>query len=187
MTAEIPTNEPQEVIAGDTVKWNRTDLTDYPANDGWVLTYKFLNAAGKIEITASASGADHAVNVAAATSANWAAGTYNWQAYVTKAASSERYKVDEGTLIVHANFAALNTYDSRSHNKKVLDAINAVIENRATLDQESYSIMGRALKRTPMEDLLKLKDKYQALYNAEQNAENVRNGAAGKNRIAVKF
>lgn len=183
MTA-IPTNEPQEVTAGDTVKWNRS-FSDYPANDGWVLSYKLLNAAGKIEITAGASGADHAVNVAAATTAGWAAGSYNWQAYVTKAA--ERYVVDEGQMVVQANFATLNTLDSRSHNKKVLDSINAVIENRATLDQESYSIMGRALKRTPMADLLKLKDKYQALYNAEQNAENVRNGAAGKNRIKVQF
>lgn len=182
-----PTNEPQEVIAGDTVKWDRNDLSDYPANDGWVLTYKLLNAAGKIEITASASGANHSVNVAAATTANWAAGSYVWQAYATKAATSERYKVDEGTMVVQANFAALNSLDSRSHNKKVLDAICAVIENRATLDQESYSIMGRSLNRTPLKDLLLLKDKYQALYNAEQNAENVRNGAAGKNRIAVQF
>lgn len=187
MTASIPTNEPQEVTAGNTVKWNRDDLSNYPANDGWVLTYKFLNAAGKIEITASANGVNHSVSVPAATTANWAAGLYTWKAFATKAATSERYEVDEGVMRVEANFAALSTLDSRSHNKKVLDAINAVIENRASLDQESYSILGRSLKRTPMADLLKLKDKYQALYNAEQNAENVRNGGAGKNRIKVQF
>lgn len=185
MTAEIPTNEPQEIIAGDTLKWNRDDISDYLASDGWALSYVLINATNKITINASANGAGYSVNVAAGTTAAYTVGTYQWKAFVTKA--SERFKVDEGTIEVVPNFAVVSTYDSRSHAKKVLDAINAVIENRASVDQESYTIMGRSLKRTPMEDLLKLKDKYQALYNSEQNAENVRNGAAGKNKILVRF
>lgn len=185
MTTAIPTNEPQEIIVGNTIKWDRDDLTDYPASDSWVLSYVLINATHKITITAAANGDGHRVEVSAATSAAYNAGTYQWKAFVSK--SGERYDVDQGTMEVLPNFAVASTYDSRSHAKKVLDAINAVIENRATVDQESYSIMGRSLKRTPMADLLLLKDKYQALYNKEQNAENVRNGAAGKNRIAVQF
>lgn len=185
MTAGIPTTEPQSVNAGDTIQWERQDLTDYLPADGWALSYVLINSAAKITISATTSGTGYAVTVAAATSATYAAGVYAWQAYVTK--TTERFKVDEGTMEVLPNFAAATTYDSRSHVKTVLDAIEAVIESRASVDQESYSIMGRSLKRTPMADLLKLKDRYKALYLAEQNAENAKNGKAGKNRILARL
>ena len=185
MTAEIPTTEPKSVTAGDTVQWNKDSLSDYLASAGWTLTYALRNAAGKIDITASANGGGYSVSVAAATTADWVAGQYSWQAYVTKAA--ERFKVGSGTIEVLPNFATENSFDDRSHAKTVLDAIEAVIESRASVDQESYSIMGRSLKRTPMADLLKLRDKYKALYLMEQNAENAKNGKPGKNRILARL
>jgi hypothetical protein len=186
MTIEIPTNEPLKIVAGDYVQWKR-ELSDFPADDGWVLTYTLLNATTKITITAAADGADHLVTLAIATTAAYTAGEYTWQAYATKAATSQRYKVDEGTMEVEANFAALSTLDARTHVKKVLDAIEAVIENRATLDQEEYSIQGRSLRRTPMEDLLTLHKRYKRLYAEEQNRERLRNGLGGSNRLLMRF
>lgn len=185
MTAEIPATEPTQVNAGDTVQWTRQDLTDYLATDGWALSYVLINSTSKITINAASDGSAYAVTVAAATTAGWTAGLYSWQAYVTK--TTERFKIDEGSMEVLPNFAAASTYDSRSHAKTVLDAIEAVLESRATVDQESYSIMGRSLKRTPMADLLKLRDRYAALYAAEKNAENAKNGRPGKNRILARL
>ena len=51
-------------------------------------------------------------------------------------------------------------HDARSHVQRVLDAIEAVLEKRATLDQERYRINNRELVRTPVADLLKLRDRY---------------------------
>ena len=51
-------------------------------------------------------------------------------------------------------------HDARSHVQRVLDAIEAVLEKRATLDQEQYRINNRELRRTPIADLLKLRDRY---------------------------
>ena len=46
--------------------------------------------------------------------------------------------------------------------QKVLDAIEAVLENRATLEQEQYQINNRSLKRRSSGELLKLRDHYRA-------------------------
>ena len=52
-------------------------------------------------------------------------------------------------------------YDSRTHAQKTLDAIKAVIEKRASLDQQEYSIHGRQLKRMTIDELLKFRVVYE--------------------------
>lgn len=185
MTAQIPTTEPQEITAGDTVQWVKQDLSDYLPADGWTLSYVLINASGKIEIEATTSGTGYAITVPAADSSVWASGIYSYQAYATNGGA--RVTVGSGTIEILPNFSASATYESRSHAKRTLDAIEATIEGRASVDQESYSIMGRQLKRTPMADLLKLRDRYKALYLAEVNAENAKNGKNTKNKIKVRF
>jgi hypothetical protein len=65
--------------------------------------------------------------------------------------------------------------DGRSFVKQALDAIEAVLAKRATKDQERYVIevngSRRELWRTPIGDLLKLRDRYRAEYNAELRAK----------------
>jgi hypothetical protein len=49
---------------------------------------------------------------------------------------------------LHAYLAAqVDGYDGRDHVRRVLDAIEAVIENRATIDQQHYQINNRSLTR----------------------------------------
>lgn len=175
--------EPTIVTAGDTLIWKRS-LADYVAPT-WVLTYALINSLNKINITATNSGGDHLVTVAAATSATYAAGTYRWQSYVTS--GSERHNIGTGEIVVKQNFAAESTIDTRSEAKTILDAINAVIAKRATLDQEEYTISGRSLKRTPIADLIVLRDKYAAIYKSEQAAEQLAQGKFGKNKILVRI
>lgn len=185
MTASIPEIEPLEIIAGDYLQWKRV-LTDYPATAGWVLSYTFINSTHKITITASASGGDHLVTVISATSLGYASGVYRWQAVVTLAGVV--HVVGTGELTVKPNFAAATTLDTRSTVKVTLDAINAEITARLSggMTQE-YTIGNRSLKKEPMTELLKLRDKYAAAYASEQNSERVGNGLAGKNRILVRF
>ena len=69
--ASIPTTEPETITAGDSLTWKRT-LADYPAGT-WTLKYRLINADGKIDLTATASGTDHLVSVAPDTSAVYTA------------------------------------------------------------------------------------------------------------------
>jgi hypothetical protein len=65
-----------------------------------------------------------------------------------------------------ANYADTNS-DLRTHAKKVLDSIQAVIENRATVDQSSFTIAGRSLSRMTIEELFMVRDRYRAEFNEE--------------------
>ena len=78
MTLIVPTEEPAVIIAGDTLQWYRTDLPDYPADDGWVLTYN-LRGASVIDIVAiTYQDKSFEVNVVAATTAAYTIGDYWW-------------------------------------------------------------------------------------------------------------
>lgn len=187
MTIEVPTNEPRELRAGDTWQWRREDLTDYPASS-WVLTYRFKNAAGGFEIAASADGDNHAVTVAAATTSGYTAGVYDWAAQAVS--GTTKHTVDTGRLTVLANlFAGTATAasDQRTHAQTVLDAVEALLENRATLDQQEYQIGGRMLKRMPITDLLKLRNFYKSEVANETAAEKLRNGLGIGSAIRVRM
>lgn len=182
MAASIPTREPLQIRAGDTVKWTKS-LADYPADDSWILTYYLVNSSRRFVVVATAAGADHAVTISASDSAKYPANNYSWTARVSK--SGEVYTVATGTLEVLTDVT--ENVDTRSHAKKVLDAVEAVIEGRASLDQENYTIAGRSLSRTPIEDLLVLRDRYKTEYEREKQAERIVNGLGNTANIRVRF
>ena len=80
-----------------------------------------------------------------------------------------------------------DTADPRSHAKITLEAVEAVIEGRATKDQENYSIAGRSLSRTPVADLLSLRDYYRTEFLREQRVERRNNGIGTGARILARF
>lgn len=171
--------EPTELRAGDPWTWRRDDLTaDYPAS-AWNLVYWFKNEAGGFAITASADGDEFVVDETSDDTEARAAGVYSWQARAENIATpSTRHIVASGTLRVLQNLftgAAGDAYDGRSHARKVLAAVEAVIEGRATKDQQAYSIAGRALTRTPLPELLALRDRYRLAVAREDQAAGVPN------------
>lgn len=183
MTAAIATIEPAQIVAGDRVQWQKT-LADYLAGT-WTLKYYFRNAAGKIDITAGSSGTDHLVDVSAATSKTWGAGDYDGQGIVSS--GTDRFTVWTGRIEVLPNFELAGSYDGRSHARKTLEAIEAVIEGRASLDQQEYTIGNRSLKRTPMADLIGLCDKYRGLVHAEEQGAAAAHGQGSGGRIVTRL
>lgn len=185
MAATPLTREPETIVAGDTLAWTCT-VADYPAGDGWTLRYSLVSATASIAIASSASGDDHAISVPAATSADWAAGTYRLVAYVTNAVD-ERHTLYSGQIVIKPNLAAAASgLDVRSTARKALDAVDAWIAGR-DLAVAEYEIAGRRMKYIPMPELLRLRSRLQAEVASEAAADRLAAGLAPKNRILVRF
>lgn len=187
-SSNYPETEPAQFIAGDRITWKRTDLgADYaPASYSLKYSARLENSgATEIEITASESGSDYIVEVGQSTSASYKAGVYHWQAYITRTSDAERITIDSGTWEIKPN-RDTTASDPRSHAKIVLEAIEKVIEGRATKDQENYSIQGRSLSRTPIPDLLALRSFYKAEVVRDQRAERLKNNLGHSGIIKVR-
>lgn len=193
---EYATSEPTKFTAGDYVQWKRAAsgfslvTAEVPkASSGWVLTYSLVKAGARIAITAATHETDDfLVTLTAAVTAAYESGTYAWQAYLTKASTGERYMVDSGTVEIAVNFAALTKgHDGRTHVKKVLDALEAKLEGRASKDQEQMVVAGQVVGMMPIARLLEWYTKYKQAYENEQAAEQVGNGLGSGKQILTRF
>lgn len=146
----IPSKEPDSLTAGDTLKFTKK-VANYDPADSWVLTYALVNAGSLQTITASDNG-DGAflVNVAATTTKDWPAGSYAWQAYVTKA--TERFEVGRGHIVVKPNFATqTNGKDARAFAESMLAQVERDLANLDHLS--SYSEGNVSVQRETRESL----------------------------------
>ena len=186
-----PSSEPAKLVAGDRFTWRRDDLASDYSPSSFALTYEFHSDIGgggskKFTITAIEADDTYYIEVNSATTASYDTGDYIWEAYITRTSDSQRIMVDSGRTEITTNLANTNA-DLRSHAKKVLDAIENVLEGRATIDQASMSIAGRSLSRTPISDLMELRDRYKAEYLKEIKLARIRNKQGSGNTIKVKF
>ena len=141
-------------------------LTAYPAPD-WTLAV-LLRGKSAIDLTATAEGTQHRLTADATVTAGWAPGDYWFTVRATRGA--EVVEVEQGQLTITPNLAAAETFDGRTHAQRCLESIEAVLEKRATLDQERYRINNRELYRTPVAELMKLRDLYRAEVRRERAA-----------------
>lgn len=176
------TTEPSAVYAGDTIAWTKS-LPDYPASQ-WTLTYALMRAGVAYTVTATANGDLHEVSVPASTSDDWTPGEYTWMATVTSGAT--RHTVESGAITIRANPQGAS-HDARSQVKRMLDAINALIEGRATSDVSSYSIGGRSLTKLSISELLTWKSKYEQWYAAEVAQNRLARGLVTGRKILTRF
>jgi hypothetical protein len=173
---------PEKISAGLTFSQFVT-LTAYHPTD-WALS-AVLRGPIAINLTATAEGAQHKFSASAETTGSWPPGVY-W--YSVRASDGvETVEVETGQLTIAPDLAiAGNNYDGRTHAQITLQAIEAVIEKRATLDQERYRINNRELYRTPIADLLKLRDYYRAQVRQEQAATRGKNLFGGTVRVRLR-
>lgn len=149
----IPSIEPTEFYAGDTLKWTRR-LPDFPAGAGWILSYKFANKERGIPVDpadVTADGDQFAITIPSAETTVLTPAIYQLIGYVALAGA--RYVVANASVRVRQDPAAANEpYDFRTQNERILDSINAKIEGRE--DSDEVSIDGRTLKQIPIKDLI---------------------------------
>ncbi len=149
-------NFPTSITAGLSLKCEVV-AGNYPAPD-WVLT-AILRGPAAINLTATASGTGHVFAATAVTTAGWEPGLY--AASVRATSGDEVHEIEAGQVTIAADLVSVsNQHDPRGHAQRTLAAIEAVIEGRASKDQQSYTINGRTLVRTSIADLLMLRDRY---------------------------
>lgn len=182
---DLPTTEPTQIIAGDTLAWSKT-LDDYPANDGWTLTY-YLRGPAAYTITTTA---DDAAHVAAATTAEtslYTPGEYRLFGFATT--GSTRYKVYEKPVTVFADVASnTGTLEIRSDARIIYDALIELQKQRATRPelQRSIQAAGQSFTYKSDKEIGEAIDKWGAVVKAEEEEDSGTPVSAGKD-IVVRF
>lgn len=159
-------NFPTTILAGDTLKVT-IESPDYTAADGFGVRVYLTGPSGSNEeypglgpyeaTLVEGTATEFELVIAHTETATFAAGLY---AYAIVAASETgQYTVEQGNTTVKLRADQVEG-DFRSAAQKIIDNIDAVLTNRATSDQMSYTINGRSLSRTPIPELLRLRDYY---------------------------
>lgn len=147
---------PNTITAGTTIELPIT-LTAYPAPDWQAIL--IMRGPTQIDLQSHPRNNQHVLSASAATTSTWTPGKYWYALRVTNGTQIEQ--VEDGELTIAPDLSqTAAAYDGRDHLERVLDAIEAVIEGRASKDQQMYKINHRELQRTPIGDLLLLRNTY---------------------------
>ena len=187
-STNYPSQVPTELQLGDFWAWKRDDLSeDYPIAS-YSLSYEFnlVDGATASNFTLTATESNDTYIIEANNTASYTKGNYNWVSYMTRSSDSARVKLEEGFVEVQDNYAT-TTASVRSHAKIVLDSIEAVIENRANIDQSSMSIAGRSLSRMTIDEIMTFRDRYKAEYLKEIKKARIKNKTASGNSVKARF
>ncbi len=145
---DIPTSAPQTATAGDSLTWYQSAGDCTPA-DGWALSVEVV---GKdLSVAATNDNGQHRVTLTTAQTQGLGAGAWSWVARATKA--GERVTVARGTLTLAPDPLGEQA-SATTHAERMLAAIEALIEGRATSDLSSYSVAGRSLTKMTFDELL---------------------------------
>ena len=181
-SANYPSQVPAVLQKGDFWAWKKPNLsTDYPLAS-YSLKYKFYlidgSTASNFTIDATESNNEYIISTSSTTSQT--AGDYRWDAIIKRTS-------DNVELIIEDGYSTILDNAVRSHAKIVLDAIEGVIEGRATIDQSSMSIAGRSLSRMSIDELLTFKDRYKSEWLKEVKMARIKNNQGSGNTIKVNF
>ena len=181
-TENYPLEIPTTLQVNGYWAWKRTDLAnDYPTAD-YSLVYKLNlisgSTAAAISITATEANNEY---IFLHTSTNSVTpGDYKYVVKITKTAGGAEAHLETG-------YVTIENETVRSFAKQMLDAIEAVALNRATMDQSSMSIAGRSLSRMSIDELNTFRDKYKTEYLQEVKMARVKNKQGSGNNIKARF
>lgn len=173
-----------ELVVGDSYQYD-TNIIGYPANAGWTFKQRLTNLLSTgtgYTLTSTGQGEFHRTTISTTLSSSFAPGEYSWYGWVES--SAERHTVSSGFVTITGNPATSTAgTDPRSHARKMLDAIEAVLEGRATSDMSSYMIAGRQVVLLSPDALIRWRGHYKSLVRAEERAA----GSGKASGLRVKF
>ena len=186
---------PKLVYAGDTVIFDVPAFTNSVGSqiDSGTYTLKWYARTNSnhegATITGVAEGDGWRITVPAATTTDFDAGTWTWQAVATY--STEQYTAGRGQFTVKATAVYSGqpgAFDDRSRAEVDLEKVETAIRTLAAGGMvQEYTIGGRNLKRYKMGELLQLRDNLKAEVDRERRAEKVRQGLGNPGVTRVRF
>lgn len=156
---------PGTIRAGDSLRFSAdTEIAypDYTYDAGWSLTCVLV---GPQSMTLESAGSPFEFDVSAAVTNTLMPGTYTY-AYVA-VFREQRYTLATGQIEVLPNVAELQTYDGRSFNRRMLEALRSVLENKASDDAITISIAGRSITKMTFAELTTEHDRFARRVKAE--------------------
>jgi len=191
-STNYPGNVPDTLTVGDRWAWKREDIvTDYIPTS-YTLSYSFrllASAATEIQLGSSQiteSTTAYIVEVPSSTTAGYTKGDYEYQEYISRTSDSERIITARGYVTLKPNLDA-DSSDPRSHARIVFDALEAMLESRASIDQSSMSIAGRSLSRMTPEEIRDWYEYYRYKVQLEVKKDRIRKGEATGSLIKARF
>lgn len=183
-----------KLIAGDSLDFT-TSVADYPATDGWTLSYRLIPRFSSpmqapITITATTyETSSYRVQVGPSTTADWAPGAYSWASFVEQ--TGQRITLEQGgelTVAPDPGTAAQGT-DVRSDSQRALDNARTAL---ATYTQSNgnvaeYEIAGRRMRFSSAADIVKLINHLQGEVTRERRAASIAAGLGNPSRIGVRL
>ena len=187
---------PQKVIAGDFLQWRIPASQDVFGNSisspEWSVVY-YLRTNTSSEgatVNSSAYNDGFEFSIAAATTANFDAGNWFYQAVANKS-GQQTQTIYRGSFEVFATQSYSGTpaaYDGRSQLQKDLDfiesAIRTIISGGAI---KEYKIGQRNAKKYELSELIMLKSQLKAELIREKQAELIANGLGNPRATFVRF
>ena len=186
---------PDLIYAGDTVVFDVPAFKDSIGTSidsgTYTLTwYARTNTASEgATIVGVTEGDGWRVTVPAATTTNFDAGLWTWQAIATY--STVQYTAGRGQFTVKATASYTGTpgaFDDRSRAEIDLDYVEAAIRTLAQGGMvQEYTIGGRSLRRYKMQELLQLRDTLKNEIALERKREKIRQGLGNPGLAKVRF
>lgn len=193
MPPTILSSPPSAFTRNAQVSWTARFSDFDPSTDTLTLVFAKSDDQQSVEATDNGDGA-FLITVDASASGAFKAGTYAVRASITS--GGIRYQLDgqagnpdyRFNVAVQEDFATqLSGIDARTHAATMVEAIEALLEGKATKDQMSYSVGDRSISRIPIPELIQLKEYYERQLNDEQQAEDIRLAKGGKGKLLVRM
>ena len=185
---EIPEKEPITIYKGETVVWNRKDLTDYPVGSYAMSWVARLESNGGTSFSATVTEVDDYYKFTLDNSATggYTTGDYFWVLKVTQSSDSEERILETGKITVKDNYFG-TTGDTRSHAKIMVDKLESLIEGKADSDVSSYAIAGRSLNKLTPEELITWYNFYKSKYQQEVKEFRISRNEGSGAVVKVRF
>jgi hypothetical protein len=153
----VPTCEPDDITAGDSLEWDKT-LPTFPASEGWELSYSLISKSGDgasadLDLPFGPSGVVEAngdvfeVRVGADDTADLVAGPYELIARVVNDAEGITKSWLVKRVLVHADPATV--VGAKSHARTMRDLLRTALESAATDAEISIQVNGRSVTYDP--------------------------------------
>lgn len=166
------TAPPSSFYVSDSLSWTAS-YADYPAS---VYATKIVfgrpGQNGRLAIDSEASGDDHAYSATSGVTSKLEPGRYTWAVRATKSDGSTSEIIDTGATDVLPDPTAETVEET--HAARCLRLVEAALEGRIADPVEASDVLGINISRTPVGELMDLRNRYQILVNRERQKAHAR-------------